>query len=62
MPSQPVLSAEQAWQVAKVLCNALEMDDALLTDPDVQKYHRPHLGIPDRELFVKKGHIYVQKM
>lgn len=48
-------------QVAKVLCNALEMDDALLTDPDVQKYHRPHLGIPDRELFVKKGHIYVQK-
>lgn len=48
-------------QVSRVLCEALELDQSLLACPDAAAYHKPKKGIPDRELFEKKGHIYVEK-
>ncbi|MBQ7299105.1 MAG: SGNH/GDSL hydrolase family protein [Clostridia bacterium] len=48
-------------QVARTLCQALDIDESLLLTPDSAKYHCPMRGIPDKEAYVQQGHIYVRK-
>ena len=48
-------------QVCRVICEELGIDQSELTIPDAQKYHSPKKGRGDREMFEKRGNIYVRK-
>ena len=48
-------------QVTRTLCELLDIDQSLVTYPDAQKYDRVGEFTPDKEMYEKRGHIYVQK-
>jgi lysophospholipase L1-like esterase len=48
-------------QVSRVLCEALELDHTQLTPPDKNAYHNAIRCQWDKDIYTKRGQIYVQK-
>ena len=48
-------------QVCDALCDALMLDKGKLLQPELAPYHYPDRFPGDKEVYVKKGHIYVTR-
>lgn len=48
-------------KVCDALCDALRLDNSQLIKPELAPYHYPDRFPGDKEVYVKKGHIYVTR-
>ena len=48
-------------KVCDALCDALRLDKSQLIKPELAPYHYPDRFPGDKEVYVKKGHIYVTR-